>query len=175
MESQQPADSWSTISLLFWSETDDGYSRFPEYLRISSNQERYNILYLETVPGKTLEVLRLRSKWHSIVHIIHQRSRRTQRMRELCQANESMYRADCMWQGSQYLEQPCIEYKAYEEILKSGGFYENGNIRLIACRNGREPAVTAHYLVDEHGVLVIAPTEMMLASGNFNQKGLSVY
>lgn len=86
-----------------------------------------------------------------------------------------MYRADCMWQGSQYLEQPCIEYKAYEETLKSGGFYENGNIRLIACRNGREPAVTAHYLVDEHGVLVIAPTEMMLASGNFNQKGLSVY
>lgn len=63
----------------------------------------------------------------------------------------------------------------YEEILKSGGFYENGNIRLIACRNGREPAVTAHYLVDEHGVLVIASTEMMLASGNFNQKGLSVY
>ena len=44
---------------------------------------------------------------------------------------------------------------------------------LIAKLVERE--LSAHYLVDEHGVLVIAPTEMMLASGNFNQKGLSVY
>lgn len=47
----------------------------------------------------------------------------------------------------------------FEKILKKGGFYKGGNIRLIACKTGKEPAVVAHYLADKYGVLVTAPTE----------------
>ena len=47
----------------------------------------------------------------------------------------------------------------FGNILEKAGFYRGGNIRLIACNTGQEPAVVAHYLADKYGVLVMAPTE----------------
>ena len=47
----------------------------------------------------------------------------------------------------------------FGKILEKGGFYKGGNIRLIACNTGQEPAVVAHYLADKYNVLVMAPTE----------------
>ena len=43
-------------------------------------------------------------------------------------------------------------------ILKSGS-YKGGNIRLLACSTGKEPAVVPRYLAKKLNVLVMAPSE----------------
>lgn len=49
----------------------------------------------------------------------------------------------------------------FGKILEEGGFYTGGNIRLIACQTGKEPAIVAHYLADKFNVNVMAPTEVV--------------
>ena len=43
-------------------------------------------------------------------------------------------------------------------VLKSGS-YKGGNIRLLACSTGKEPAVVPRYLAKKLNVLVMAPSE----------------
>ena len=49
----------------------------------------------------------------------------------------------------------------FSKIMDKGGFYKGGNIRLVACQTGREPAIVAHFLADKYGVQVMVPTEIV--------------
>ena len=55
-----------------------------------------------------------------------------------------------------------LGYISAEQVidwLKQGGDYQGGDIRLVACSTGKEPAIVPRYLAQELNVSVMAPSE----------------
>lgn len=51
-----------------------------------------------------------------------------------------------------------ISAEEFLNMILESGTYNGGNIRLIACRTGADPAIVPQYLADKLGVTVMAPT-----------------